>query len=46
MKMTALSPRDSRIAAIILLLLALGLGYFVLLSQRTVHGAVKTTGSV
>ena len=31
MKMTALSPRDSRIAAILLLLLALLLGYFVLL---------------
>ncbi len=31
MKMTALSPRDSRIAAIVLLLLALLLAYFVLL---------------
>ncbi len=31
MKMTALSPRDSRIAAVLLLLLALLLGYFVLL---------------
>ncbi len=31
MKMAALSPRDSRIAAILLLLLALLLGYFVLL---------------
>ena len=31
MKMAALSPRDSRVAAILLLLLALGLAYFVLL---------------
>ncbi|OOG40232.1 type II secretion system protein GspM [Rhodanobacter sp. C05] len=31
MKMTALNPRDSRIAAILLLLLTLLLGYFVLL---------------
>ncbi|OOG65389.1 general secretion pathway protein GspM [Rhodanobacter sp. B04] len=31
MKMTALNPRDSRIAAILLLLLAVVLGYFVLL---------------
>ena len=31
MKMTALGPRDSRIAAILLLLLALGLAYVVLL---------------
>ncbi len=31
MKLTAMSPRDSRIAAIVLLLLAVGLAYFVLL---------------
>ena len=31
MRLTALNPRDSRIAAILLLLLALLLGYFVLL---------------